>query len=375
MSRRRKKIMDWQSTFRVAIRLVFLFAFIAFLSASISHVATFFHNFEQDKTNWISPYMLAVSIDLTALVLTIGVMFFRKDMPWYAVVITWIFIFALTTFSWIVNWEYARTYQGADLKAGPLLALINPVLASAFAFLNLAYSFVSEFFNTKVKTADELQKELDRLEALEKVQARLNDYHSRNKKKGIIQRAKDTVIEAKQAVKEVINNEVEPATNAAESASQADGEHTASSTLAEATNGSVVPSLGSIEVEPSEEIDGNNFEISGGTDEQTNVEAFDEQDGSDDGTDSEVDTDPEVEVVNVTQFHRHGTLLPSSASSKLNVTRRKPFSIAEAAEFLECSERYVRELRKSGTLVADQNGMVTAASVKAYRKKRDTKVG
>jgi hypothetical protein len=367
--------MNWQTVFRGTIRVVFLFAFIAFLSASVSHVAVFFHNFEQDQTNWISPYMLAVSIDLTALVLTIGVMFFRKDMPWYAVVITWIFIFALTAFSWIVNWEYARTYQGTDLKAGPLLALINPVLASAFAFLNLAYSFVSEFFNTKVKTADELQKELDRLEALEKVQARLNDYHSRNKKKGIIQRAKDTVIEAKQAVKEVISSEVEPAIDAAESASQADGEHIGSSMLTEVANGTIVSSLCSMEAEPSDEIDGNSFEVSGGTDEETKAESLDEQDGSDYGTDVEVDTDPEVEAVNVTQFHRHGTLLPSTTSAKLNATRRKPFSIAEAAEFLECSERYVRELRKSGTLVADQNGMVTAASVKAYRKKRDTKVG
>lgn len=366
--------MNLQSTFRVAIRIVFLFAFIAFLSASISHVATFFHNFEEDRSNWISPYMLAISIDLTALVLTVGVMFFRKDMPWYAAVITWIFIFALTAFSWTVNWEYARTYQGTDLKAGHLLALINPVLASAFAFLNLAYSFVSEFFNTKVKTADELQKELDRLEALEKVQARLNDYHSRNKKKGIIQRTKDAVIEAKQAVKEVIGNEVEPEINSPESASQADGEHTESSVLAEVADGTVVPSLSSMETEPSEEIDGNIIAVSGGTDEEAKAENLDDQDGIDDGTDSEVDTDPEVEVVNVTQFHRHGTLLPPSASAKLNAMRRKPFSIAEAAEFLECSERYVRELRKSGTLVADQNGMVTAASVKAYRKKRDTKV-
>lgn len=367
--------MNLQSTFRVAIRIVFLFAFIAFLSASISHVATFFHNFEEDRTNWISPYMLAISIDLTALVLTVGVMFFRKDMPWYAAVITWIFIFALTAFSWTVNWEYARTYQGTDLKAGHLLALINPVLASAFAFLNLAYSFVSEFFNTKVKTADELQKELDRLEALEKVQARLNDYHSRNKKKGIIQRTKDAVIEAKQAVKEVIGNEVMPEINSPESASQADGEHIGSSMLTEAANGTIAPSLSSIETEPHEEIDGNSFEISGGTDEDVKAENFDEQDGSDYGTDMEVDTDPEMEAANVTRFHRHGTLLPPTTSTKLNVTRRKPFSIAEAAEFLECSERYVRELRKSGTLVADQNGMVTAASVKAYRKKREAKVG
>lgn len=156
--------MDYQNIYRACVRIVFLFAFIAFLSASISHVATFFHNFEEDKENWLSPYMLAVSIDLTALVLTIGVMFFSKTMTWFGKTITWMFIIFLTAFSWFVNWEYARTYQAHELKAGSLLVLLNPILASSFAFLNLAYSFVSEQFNAKTKTQEELQTELDDLE-------------------------------------------------------------------------------------------------------------------------------------------------------------------------------------------------------------------
>jgi len=209
--------MKLQAVFRVSIRIVFLFAFVAFLSASISHVAMFFHNFEADKDNWIGPYMLAVSIDLTALVLTVGVMFFRKDMPWYAVLITWIFIFALTFFSWVVNWEYASTYQGDALKVNGLLSILNPILASSFAFFNLVYSFVSEFFSMKVQTADELQKELERLEAMETVQQKLNAYRDRNRKKSLIQVAKETVIEAKDALNEVRSNEqVEDTNNADE---------------------------------------------------------------------------------------------------------------------------------------------------------------
>ena len=208
--------MNRQVFFRYAIRGVFLFAFVAFLSASVSHVAVFFNNFEADKNNWIGSYMLAVSIDLTSLMLTIGIMFFRKEMPWYAQVITITFIIFLTAFSWVVNWEYARTNQGINLETDSLLEMLNPILASSFAFLNLAYSFVSEFFNAKVKTADDLLAEADRLEDLEKAQKRIDAYRMRNKKAGLIQRAKETLIEAKEAVIEVRNGSSETAQEADE---------------------------------------------------------------------------------------------------------------------------------------------------------------
>jgi hypothetical protein len=216
--------MKRQTFFRYAIRAVFLFAFVAFLSASVSHVAVFFNNFEADKNNWIGSYMLAISIDLTSLMLTIGIMFFRKEMPWYAQVITITFIIFLTAFSWVVNWEYARTNQGINLETNSLLEMINPILASSFAFLNLAYSFVSEFFNAKLKTADDLQAEADRLEALEEAQKRINAYRDRNRKSSLIQRAKETLIEAKEAVIEVRNGN-------SETAQEADGEEVAGNFL------------------------------------------------------------------------------------------------------------------------------------------------
>jgi len=132
------------------------------------------------------------------------VMFFRKGMPWGALIVVWFFIIALTAFSWFVNWEYAMRYQSNDLTHDAILKMLNPILASAFAFLNLAYSVVAEFFNTKKQSADEVAKEADRLEALASQQSRLDTIKDRMKKPGLIQRAKELAIEAKTAAKEVL---------------------------------------------------------------------------------------------------------------------------------------------------------------------------
>ncbi len=196
--------MTKEAIFRGVIRFVFLFAYGAFLWASIHHVATFFHYFEPDATDWNGSYTLAISIDLTALVLTVGVMFFRTSMPGLALFVIWFFIVALTAFSWLVNWEYAMRYQSADLTTDPLLKLLNPILASSFAFLNLAYSVVAEFFNTRKHTAEELAKEADRLEALATEQSRLDAIKASRKKPSAIQRAKEFALEAKTATREVM---------------------------------------------------------------------------------------------------------------------------------------------------------------------------
>ena len=195
--------MTKEAIFRGVIRFVFLFAYGAFLWASIHHVATFFHNFEPGGNDWAGSYTLAISIDTTALVLTIGVMFFRKSMPGLALGVVWFFIVALTAFSWLVNWEYAMRYQSSDLTTDPLLKLLNPILASSFAFLNLAYSVVAEFFNTKKQTAEDLAQEADRLEALATEQNRLESAKARMRKPSLIQRAKELALEAKTAAQEV----------------------------------------------------------------------------------------------------------------------------------------------------------------------------
>src|SRR5258708_37472899 len=124
----------------IIIRIVFIFAYTAFLAASVRHIAFFFHDFEPGNTYWIGSYALAISIDITALVLTISMMFFQKGMPWYSKVFVWSFILGLTGFSWLVDWEYSVQFQGQGLSRATDIPHLNPILASSFAFLNLARS-------------------------------------------------------------------------------------------------------------------------------------------------------------------------------------------------------------------------------------------
>src|SRR5579884_3004464 len=119
---------------RNSIRIVFLFAYGSFLWASIHHVAYFFADFEAFHLEGNGAYALAISIDVTSLVLTFAIMFFRRNMPRVPLIIVWIFIVALTAFSWTVNYEYARHFQSPDLTNDPTLQMLNPVLASSFAF-------------------------------------------------------------------------------------------------------------------------------------------------------------------------------------------------------------------------------------------------
>lgn len=195
--------------FSVFIRIVFLFAFGAFLTASIHHIAAFFGDYEPSQVGPQS-YALAISIDGTALVLTIGVMFFADRMPWYAKGFVWFFIIGLTAFSWVVNWQYAVAFQnpnGFTSKLDPVWQSINPILASSFAFLNLAYSLVSEFFSAKKKTAVELQAELDALNETGEIERKLREKKAEISGPGFIQIVKEKAKEIKSAASEVLADE------------------------------------------------------------------------------------------------------------------------------------------------------------------------
>jgi len=201
--------------FRGAIRVVFLGAYGAFLWASLHHIAFFFHSFEPDQTDWTGSYWLAISIDVTALVMTTGVMFFRKGMGNWSFAIVWFFILGLTSFSWVVNWEYAVQFQNGNLSRATDFQWINPILASSFAFLNLVYSIVGEFFNAKPQTADDLDQEIARLQALNGKQKQLKELQ---KGTGLIQQAKEKLIEVKDAANEVFTagqNELQSEINTA----------------------------------------------------------------------------------------------------------------------------------------------------------------
>lgn len=103
------------SWIRAGVRIVFILCFIAFMWASIHHVATFFNNFEQNDDNMFGSYLLAGAFDITALVTTIAVMFFRKSMPLPVFIGVWGFIIAITGYSTFINWEYASHYQNMAL--------------------------------------------------------------------------------------------------------------------------------------------------------------------------------------------------------------------------------------------------------------------
>src|SRR5260221_731057 len=154
-----------QRALQIAISVVFILAFCAFLYASIHHVSKFYDNFEPSGTapdifGLSGSTLLAIALDLTALMLTLGIMNFGATMTKKNKGAVWAFIIFLTALSWFINYQYAARYQGVNLTKDDVLRTIDPIIASSFAALNLAYAFVSELFTAKKKTIAELQAEL-----------------------------------------------------------------------------------------------------------------------------------------------------------------------------------------------------------------------
>lgn len=214
------------------VKTVFILCYVAFMVASIRHVATFFNDFEPNNDNTLGSYALAGAFDITALVTTIGVMFFRKSMPKWVFWIVWMFIAAIAGYSYIINLEYASHYQDMTLLMQPTgattpaldahgnvhyvavmqvnttLEWINPFLASGFTIFSLIYSVIAEFFGTKAPTAAELLAKKKYLEETSGVMEDIRKLEEKGKKPGIIQRAKQSALEIKDAVKEVTKQEI-----------------------------------------------------------------------------------------------------------------------------------------------------------------------
>lgn len=197
--------------FRVAIRVVLLVAYIAFLSASINHIAYFFDSFSPVGSGEIGSYSLAISIDVTSLVMTIGVMFFRRNMNLFAFIAIWLFILGLTAFSWLANWEFAIQFQNSGLSKATQFQMLNPIFASSFAFLNLVYSLVAECYTFKPQTVEQLQTELADVTARAALEKRLQEQRQSGRK-SFIQRTKEAALEIKQAAQEVRENQPQSGT-------------------------------------------------------------------------------------------------------------------------------------------------------------------
>lgn len=212
---------------RGLVRFVFIACYVAFMLASIRHVATFFNGFEPNKDNTIGSYLLAGAFDITALVTTIGVMFFRKSMPRWVFVIVWAFIIAIAGYSYIINLEYTSHYQDMSMLMQPTgattpvfdasgnvqyvpamqvnttLMYINPFLASGFTVFALVYSVIAEFFGTKAPTADELRAQKQYLEETVTLQADIDALKKRNKKPGVVERMTNTAKDVVKAGQEI----------------------------------------------------------------------------------------------------------------------------------------------------------------------------
>ncbi len=134
-----------------ALRWFFWLAFASFLLASISHVAYFFRAFEPQDSSWYwwaVAYAIAVSIDITIflLSLTVAELRGRKVSNW-VVTSVWIFIVALAGLSWFINWEYAFQFTSSMLNrpaGSPFVGMINPIIASCFQALAIAYTWISD---------------------------------------------------------------------------------------------------------------------------------------------------------------------------------------------------------------------------------------
>jgi hypothetical protein len=216
--------MTGEQWMRGTVKTVFILCYIAFMAASIRHVATFFNGFEPNNDNTVGSYALAGAFDITALVTTIGVMFFRKSMPTWVLVIVWAFILAIAGYSFFLNWEYASHYQDMSMLMQPTgattpvydahgalhyvptmqlntgLIWVNPILASGFTIFSLVYSVVAEFFGTKPPTIDELATKLADMEARSPLVEQMNQLAAKNKKPSVLARAKDAAKELKEVV-------------------------------------------------------------------------------------------------------------------------------------------------------------------------------
>lgn len=192
------------------VKTVFILCYVAFMVASIRHVATFFNNFEPNNDNLLGSYFLAGAFDITALVTTIGVMFFRKSMPAWVFWVVWMFIAAIAIYSYIINLEYASHYQDTTLLLQPTgattpildshgnvhyvavmqinrtLQYVNPFLASGFTIFSLIYSVIAEFFGTKPPTAEELLARKQYLEETSGIQEEIQKLEAKGKKDNAI---------------------------------------------------------------------------------------------------------------------------------------------------------------------------------------------
>jgi len=142
-------------------RVLFWFAFVAFMLAAIPHTAYFFRAWEPavaptDRQGglfyWGVAYAIAISVDGMVIYLTRALTVLnRQGGKAFARGVAWLGIGLLSLLSWFVNWQYAVEFRGQMLSRVLGLSLgwwkmgdIDPILASMFQALIVFYSFISD---------------------------------------------------------------------------------------------------------------------------------------------------------------------------------------------------------------------------------------
>lgn len=189
-----------------ALTWFFWFSFGAFLAASIPHVAYFFRAYEpleptKDWLWWIVSFGIAVSIDVTIFLLSMTVASLHRQKKGGGLICSvWVFIVGLALLSWYINYKYAQHFMDTHMVSatsiviplwGKKIADINPIIASMFQALAIAYTWISDKIaaDEKPKTIEELQKEADELERRTQYQARIDRLRreqSSRKRQGIL---------------------------------------------------------------------------------------------------------------------------------------------------------------------------------------------
>lgn len=327
---------------QTGIKLFFWFAFLAFLGASIPHVAYFFRAFEplggaDDNWWWIESYGIAVSIDLTVFLLSVTVaQLHRQGRSLGLIVSVWAFILALSGLSWFINYKYAMHFINTSMISPTKVTLpfinilipdVNPVIASCFQVLAIAYTWISDKIaaDEKPKTAAELEAEANELASISVQKQRIAAIKKENNVTafgGLIDTGADVFGHFKSRV-------LKPSIDVQSPAPEAINEQSKEATTEE------------LELL---ELQSKSVEEDNQNDNQSQLESGE----------------------NVSEIDNQNSTLQG-------LSGRSTISIEEAATILQCEIKTVKALRASGKLktAAKNNERITVASIKSYAESRE----
>jgi hypothetical protein len=220
------------------LKAFFWVAFASFLAASIPHVAYFFRAYEPVTTGlddidyWIVSYAIAVSIDVTVFLLSYTVAkMYRQKKKTSVIASVWFFIICLAGLSWYINFKYAEHFINMGMISPTMAAVpfigklgdINPLIASCFQILAIAYTWIADKIaaNESPKSAVELKAEADELELKAIEEARITAIKSQRnagKVEGATSALTSLIHAGKSVVKEALKSESKDGQNESQNA-------------------------------------------------------------------------------------------------------------------------------------------------------------